>query len=194
MQHSCHQQQQHYRQAAEPTVRNNQVMTDRHSGSGGQLAAALGHVLLRMATMATGTPRLCCFQSVKLPEVGICSYATRLQRFFRCSSECHVLALVYIDRILKRQPEITVTDLTCHRLLATSVVLATKFLDDRYYSNAYYAKVGGLSLKELNALEKRFLQMLDWRLLVRPEEYTLYHDLLCTVVARRLNRDRRPSR
>jgi len=166
---------------------------------GAQLAAALGHVLLRMVSMASapnrpGQERISCFQSVKLPEVGITSYATRLHRFFRCSGECYVLALVYIDRLLKRQQDIAVTELTCHRLLATSVVLSAKFLDDRYYSNAFYAKVGGLTLTELNGLEKRFLLMLDWRLHVRAEEYTLYHDLLDTVVSRGLYRDQRSEK
>ena len=32
--------------------------------------------------------------------------------------------------------------LNVHRLLLTGVLLAAKLMDDRYYSNAYYAKVG----------------------------------------------------
>jgi Cyclin len=31
--------------------------------------------------------------------------------------------------------------LNVHRLLLTGVLLAAKLMDDRYYSNAYYAKV-----------------------------------------------------
>ena len=36
---------------------------------------------------------------------------------------------------------------------------------------AHYARVGGISLVEMNLLEKEFLNVIDWRLMVRA--YTL---------------------
>ena len=38
-----------------------------------------------------------------------------------------------------------------HRLLITSIMLASKFFDDVYYNNAYYARVGGISNIEARA-------------------------------------------
>jgi hypothetical protein len=57
------------------------------------------------------------------------------------------------------------------RLLLAALTCAAKFYDDVYYSNAYYAKVGGVSTQELNQLEAAFLEIVDWRLFVTPEEY-----------------------
>ena len=52
-----------------------------------------------------------------------------------------------------------------------SLLAATKFFDDRYYENSYYAKVGGLKNSELNALEALFLQLINFQLYVTSEEY-----------------------
>jgi len=97
-----------------------------------------------------------------------------MHRLFHCSTECFVIALVYIDRLVKANTAITVGPPTCHRLLLTAAMLAVKFNDDAFYSNAYYARVGGLKVWEMNRLESQLLHMLDWRLQVSPEEFELY--------------------
>lgn len=51
------------------------------------------------------------------------------------------------------------------RVILTAVVLAAKFFDDRYYSNRFYAAVGGVRTKELNALEADFLRLISEALL-----------------------------
>ena len=53
-------------------------------------------------------------------------------------------------------------------------MLSAKFYDDLYYSNAYYAKVGGVKINELNSLEAAFLEMIEFRLFVSPEEFEQY--------------------
>jgi len=49
-------------------------------------------------------------------------------------------------------------------LLLTATVLAAKFVDDRYFTNKHYAKVGGIPLRDLNALELSMLALLRYRL------------------------------
>ena len=44
-------------------------------------------------------------------------------------------------------------------------MLASKFFDDVYYNNAYYARVGGISNGEVNALEMEMLRMISFSLL-----------------------------
>jgi len=51
-----------------------------------------------------------------------------------------------------------------HRLLITAIMLASKFFDDVYYNNAYYARVGGISNSEVNSLEMEMLRMISVRL------------------------------
>lgn len=127
-----------------------------------------------MARACKPSVKKSCFQSVRLPKVSLSSYASRIQKYFRCTEECFVLCLVYIDRIVKYNPHIEVTDLTCHRLLLTGTMVAAKFHDDEYASNEYYGKVGGIELAELNVLEAEFLKLLNWKLCVRTADYNWF--------------------
>merc|ERR1719409_2507088 len=126
--------------------------------------------------MATAPQRVTRFHAIRAPQLSIHDYLMRIAKYFQCSSECFVLCLIYIDRIVKQHPEFTISNLNIHRLLVTSVMLAAKFFDDVYYSNAYYAKVGGVKTKEVNALESQFLQLIDWKLHVSPQEYDQYRN------------------
>lgn len=42
-------------------------------------------------------------------------------------------------------------------------VVQAKFMDDKYFTNKYYAQVGGVALEELNCLELELLRRLDYR-------------------------------
>ncbi len=64
-------------------------------------------------------------------------------------------------------PLFTLSSLTCHRFIITSVAVSSKCLCDTFCTNALYAKVGGITVTELNILEREFLAMINWRLMVR---------------------------
>jgi hypothetical protein len=127
-----------------------------------------------VSLMEEPAKKLSRFHSAREPPVGIEAYMARMQKYFNCSDACHITALVYIDRIVKLQGEVPVTKLTIHRLLATATIISAKFLDDSFYTNAHYAKVCGMTLKELNCLEANLLGLLNFRLTVTPEEYAVY--------------------
>jgi len=57
-------------------------------------------------------------------------------------------------------------------------MLATKFFDDRYYNNEYYAKVGGITNAEVNLLERDFLQLINFRLYISPLLFFRYRERL----------------
>jgi hypothetical protein len=44
------------------------------------------------------------------------------------------------------------------------LLVSIKFFDDIYYNNTYYAKIGGISLLELNQLEKEFISNINYDL------------------------------
>lgn len=62
--------------------------------------------------------------------------------------------------------ELAVTSYTVHRLVITAVMLAAKLMDDKYYNNAFYAKIGGITTSDLNQMELEMLRMLEYRTLV----------------------------
>lgn len=89
-----------------------------------------------------------------------------------------VTALIYVDRVLIRNPLFSVTEVNVHRLLLSCVVSAIKALEDEFYTNGHYAKVGGLPLEELNKLEITLLYMLQFELFVTPHQYEQYNAAL----------------
>lgn len=166
------------------------------------LACVLTHLVsLRESGRAAGEGEapLTVFHAVRIPSVSINDYLFRIARYFLCSPECFVIALVYIDRVMKKHGDFVICKLNIHRLVVTSMMLAVKFFDDVYYSNAYYAKVGGVKGPEMNLLELHFLKLIDWQLFVSPEEFELYKTNVLVAVsgapseARAFDDERRPS-
>jgi hypothetical protein len=126
---------------------------------------------VRPSKMCTPKASQSPLDAVRLPSIKIRDYARRLEQYCRCSEECYILSLVYIERALERNPSLSITDLNVHRLLLAATVVAAKIQDDDYYSNDYYAKVGGVNTQELMSLEAYMLSLLGWRAHVSVDEY-----------------------
>ncbi|KAJ7972794.1 Cyclin [Quillaja saponaria] len=113
------------------------------------------------------------FHGLRAPTLSIRKYIDRIFKYSGCSPSCFVVAHIYVERFLQ-STEVNLTSLNVHRLLITSVMLAAKFIDDAFFNNAYYAKVGGVSTVELNKLEMNFLFSIDFRLQVSVETFGTY--------------------
>ncbi|KAH7862320.1 hypothetical protein Vadar_002963 [Vaccinium darrowii] len=114
------------------------------------------------------------FHGLTRPNISIQSYLERIFQYANCSPSCFVVAYVYLDRFMQKQPSLPINSLNVHRLLITSVMVAAKFMDDMYYNNAYYAKVGGITTAEMNFLEVDFLFGLGFHLNVTPTTFHSY--------------------
>lgn len=115
-----------------------------------------------------------------IPDLSVPLYWDRLVRYFKCSSNVYVIALIYLDRFLTARTNITINRLNIHRLLLVALVVAVKFHEDSTYFNSYYAQVGGLELQELNRLEREFFNGLNFQLAVTPSQFQVYVDELGT--------------
>mmetsp|Transcript_115616 Transcript_115616/g.334015 ORF Transcript_115616/g.334015 Transcript_115616/m.334015 type:complete len:219 (+) Transcript_115616:47-703(+) len=132
------------------------------------LAASLEHLV-----DSAGPQRYACsrFHAYEAPPIGVFDYVVRLRKYYRCSLECFVLALVYMLRVTERHSEVQVGELSCHRLLAASLTLAVKFHDDSAGSSRFYAGICGLPARELGTLEREMLGLLGGELMVQSEEF-----------------------
>lgn len=63
-------------------------------------------------------------------------------------------------------------------MILAALILAIKYNEDDYYSNEYYAKVGGIALKELNELENSILVLLDFLIFIDDSTYEKYENQL----------------
>jgi len=99
-------------------------------------------------------------------------YMIRINKYGNFSNSIGVAALIYIDRVLERHPEIVLTSRTVHRLLIAAFLLAAKFNDDVHLGNGAFAQIGGIRTAELNRLEVSFLKLCDFSLVVSQELYS----------------------
>uniref|UniRef100_A0A2N9IXR0 Cyclin n=1 Tax=Fagus sylvatica TaxID=28930 RepID=A0A2N9IXR0_FAGSY len=118
--------------------------------------------------------RLNVFHGVRAPNISIAKYLERLYKYTDCSPSCFVVGYVYIDRLAHRHPDSLLISLNVHRLLVTSVMVASKMIDDEHYNNAFYARVGGVSKLELNRLELELLFLLDFGVAVSSRVFESY--------------------
>lgn len=79
------------------------------------------------------------FHALRAPSVSPSNYLARLVRHSHCSRAAFVVALLFLDRAAARVPDLCLNELNVHRLLLTSVLLATKANDDVLYDNSHFA-------------------------------------------------------
>ena len=147
-------------------------------------AAAQEHVVDLLGTLLDKTiqrndmlgrkSELADFEAGKPCPLTASAYLKRIMKYGGCSPCCVVVGLMYLQRLKQRMPTVCLTSGNMQRLLLTSVMVAAKFLDDLYYSNKHWARIGGLNLQDVNALELKLLFQLSFAVGVTREEYQEY--------------------
>ncbi|KAG6507043.1 cyclin-P4-1-like [Zingiber officinale] len=122
--------------------------------------------------------RTAAFHSVRKPDISARCYLERIFRYANCSPSCYAVAYIYLLRFLHRHPAVALHSLNLHRFLIAAVLAAVKFTEDIHYNNAYFAKLGGISLIEMNYLEVDFLFGLGFELNVTPATFSSYCSIL----------------
>ena len=68
---------------------------------------------------------------------------------------------------------------TCgRRMFLASLIVASKYLQDRNYANNAWSKICGLPVREINEIERRFLKLIDYNLFIGEERYNRWSSLL----------------
>lgn len=126
------------------------------------------------------------FRSPRPTSLSLPDYLTQVLSGVGCSPASLVLSVLLLDRAADAPPAaaLRMESASACLLALTAVVLASKVHDDVYYSNSFYASVGGVSTSELKQLELAFLASVRFRLHVTPEQYmTMETELLVAVAA-----------
>lgn len=132
------------------------------------------------------------FDGLAVPTMPVAAYLERLCVYMNCSVESFLISLPILARLLWPNPADTSTpnphrtvhlhSNSAHRLIGTAVVIAAKFHDDAYRTNAYYASVVGVPLRELNRLEMSFLNAVSFGVVVHADEYERWRARLAWAV------------
>ncbi|XP_027112955.1 cyclin-U2-2 [Coffea arabica] len=114
------------------------------------------------------------FDCHESPDMTIQSYLERIFRYTRAGPSVYVVAYVYIDRFCQLYSEFRISPRNVHRLLITTILVASKYVEDMNYRNSYFARVGGLTTKEINKLELEFLFLMGFKLHVNVSVFESY--------------------
>ncbi|KAJ3298017.1 hypothetical protein HDU76_006501 [Blyttiomyces sp. JEL0837] len=153
-----------------------------HMADTSVLTHMIADMLLRLTAHNDQIPltssNLTRFHSRAPPAISILDYLRRIVKYASVERICLLILLIYIDRVCERNRTFTISSLTVHRFIITGVTVASKALCDSFLQNSMYAKVGGISTKELNILELEFLCLIDWRLTASAERLQDYYQNL----------------
>lgn len=114
------------------------------------------------------------FLSKKEPPISLKDYLLRLHRFCPMSTAVYLATSVYITKIVAIERILPVTPKIVHRLVLAGLRVAVKALEDLSYSHSRFAKVGGVSARELSRLEIGFCFLVDFEL--RVDSQILIHE------------------
>ena len=115
------------------------------------------------------------FVNVKIPKISIEDYLNRIQKYSDLEDSTLVIALIYIDRLLENR-NIILSKYNVYRILLTAVLLAIKYNEDEIYDNSFFAKIFGVTIKELNKLENEFLDLIEFKLFISRKTFKLYYN------------------
>lgn len=92
-----------------------------------------------------------------------------------CITPCSMmLAMVYLDQLRHKNPQYMTSVSSCD-LFLVSMLVASKFLyddgeEDEVFNDEWAASAN-MDLKDLNLLEREFLDALDWNLYIKPKAF-----------------------
>ena len=117
------------------------------------------------------------FNSLKVPKLSLGDFLYRIMYYSKVNDETLISSLILIDRYCKNN-KIILTIYNIHYLLFTSILTTIKFMEDKFFSNKYYALICGIKLSHLNKMEYEFLCGIKFELFIDKDFFIQYQNLL----------------
>ena len=108
-----------------------------------------------------------------IPSITIYEFIERLSKYSKVSDETFILTLIYIDKICHFY-KINLNYYNIHKIFLASFITSIKYHEDEMYSLKLYAKIGGVSHKEIINLEYDFMNLIKFNLFVNEDLFNKY--------------------
>lgn len=99
----------------------------------------------------------------------------------KMEAEIPIISLIYIEKLL-RKCGVLVTIHNWRRIVLITLCIASKIWDDDSLENIHFPKVmNDITLKDISMLEKTFLNLIDYDVIIKGKEYAKYYFILTTL-------------
>ncbi|PGH30052.1 hypothetical protein GX50_07182 [[Emmonsia] crescens] len=109
------------------------------------------------------------FYCKQISPISLEDYLLRVHRYCPMSTAVYLATSHYIRHLAIVEKIIYVTPRNMHRLVLGGLRVAAKMMEDLYYRHRRFAKVGGVTERELAKLEINFSFLMDFELKVDAE-------------------------
>ena len=106
--------------------------------------------------------KLDAFNLKGIPSMSLYDYLYRIVKYTKIRDNTLITALIYIDIICTKN-KFNFNHYSIYKLLFISIILASKHCSDNYCSKKLYSEIGGVQVKELELLEKKFSLLLKFK-------------------------------
>ncbi len=110
------------------------------------------------------------FYSKRIPNLTIQQYLIRIKKYSNIEDYTLIYAFIYIIKFIKKNYYIILLN-NIYRILLASCTVSIKFLEDSNYKNSYMAKIGGLTLENMNKIEYFFYAKLNFDLSLNENDF-----------------------
>ena len=117
------------------------------------------------------------FSLKQLPKISVGDFIYRIVYYAKIEDATLISGLIYLDRFCKKK-KIILTEYNIHRFLFISILVAIKFLEDKYFTNIFYSKICGIKIEILNKMEYEFVCGLNFEMYIEKDFFYKYQDLL----------------
>ena len=114
----------------------------------------------------------------QIPDVSLEEYIYHLLKYTEISISTLIIAIIYIDQFCEKYRYVLSMH-NIHRILLIFVYLSIKFNEDIKIKEDYYAKIAGVSVKDLNTLEYQICVGMNFDFYVKSEYYQQYFVYFC---------------
>lgn len=106
----------------------------------------------------------------KIPNLTIEDFLMRVIKYSKLEISSLLSLYTYIMKLLKMNDEIILSYCNAYRIILGACVLSVKFNEDYKFPFVYYAKIGGMTVKELTEVEYSFFTRINFELFVTEDE------------------------
>ena len=120
------------------------------------------------------------FFSLYIPTISIYDYIYRIIKFTQINISTLIISFVQLNNyLIKTKNYLCINNF--FNLYITSCLINAKFYEDNYCPLSFFAKVGGVSIEELESFEFEFCNKLNFSFYMNEDLYIKYYNLLLSI-------------